>query len=272
MIKGQSILGDIFVAFFFLIIIIGLVWMFFEHIPQQVSNIKEQKACAEAETMSKFLFEVNETNMTIEPFVINYSKFYNKNYTEILNETGAKASFKIKYSIYAFNNDVTDDTSINPTVTPPDVYILRDGDDIIVKAGTIGLSASFYMKLLFPHIAFDEITIVGVGDYYIVNNYSSPTSTSNISEINVNGTISGGGFPLATINISLKEIPKLVYVRDATCTGICPIYIGDNRSNITGEIGPGSLYREKDYCIIKRRCIIIRNNDTYSADLEIIAW
>lgn len=272
MIKGQSVLGDIFVALFFLIIIIGLVWMFFEHIPLQVSSLKEQKACAEAETMSKFIFEVNETDMTLEPFIINYSRFHNKTYIDILNETGAKASFKIRYLIYSFNNNVLDDTSIDPSTTPPSVYILRDNNDIIVKAGTNGISANFSMKLLIPYVAFDEITTIGGADYYIVNNYSSPGASSNTSEINVNGSIGAPLVPISEINISLKEIPKLVYIQDATCTGTWPIYIGSDNSTIVGEIGPGNLYRERDYCIIKRRGIVSRNNDVYSADFEIISW
>ena len=117
--------------------------MFFEHIPLQVSNIKEQKACAEAETMSKFIFEVNETDITLEPFVINYSRFYSENYSDILNETGAKASFKIKYSIYAFNNTKDDVSSVNPSLTPADVYILRDNNDIIVTGGSNTVDTSF---------------------------------------------------------------------------------------------------------------------------------
>lgn len=271
MIKGQSILADIFVAMFFLLIILGLIWVFFQHLPPQISSIKEQKACAEAETMSKFLFEVNESDISIEPFVMNYSEFHNKNYTDILNETGTKTSFKITYNIYGFNNNVIDDiSSADPSSDAhPSIYILRDGYNIIIKAGSSATGSSFSMNILFPLISIDNITRTSNIEYRPYQNYT-PTSPFKTSIVRVRGIFSPG--TEEKLNITLNSIPEIVYLKDASCTGNCSIYLGHNKSEVTGNIGPGEIYREKDFCIIKRRGIIKRNNDTYSADIEIIAW
>jgi len=273
--KGQTILGDIFVALFFLIMIIALIWIFFEHMPAQISSVREQKACAEAETMSKSLFETNGSDFISEPFLIKYDKFYAKNYSRILNDTNSKASSKIMYDIYAFNNFADNISKIEPNASAnPSVYILRNGTDIIVRAGSNAKSTYFRLSLIFPFITLDSISVNDptLADYRKISNYSQTTG-SKVSEVYVNGTINHSDGRYSQINISLKKEIDIAYINNAVCViNNCSIYIGSNSSKVSGIIGPGIIYREKDFCTIQRRGVIKRGNETFSADIEIIAW
>ena len=127
-----------------------------------------------------------------------------------------------------------------------------------------------------------DITLLGTPKFEfsdegfdIKQNYTEPNN-KNTSEINVYANVEGkseGVGRYEQINISLKQEPSVVYLREATCAGGgCQIYIGSNESILRGEKGPGSIYRQMDYCTVRRRAVIERDNDTYSADLEVIAW
>lgn len=190
--KGQSVVGDIFIAFFFLAILLIVIFFFFQYLPPELNNVKEQKSCAEAETLSTYLLETINTNTLLKNGeYVNYSKFHNLSYQDIISETETSSAFNMIYDIYSFNLNHSDDlSSINPDQTDDDIYFLRDNNSLIIRAGSNTSDFKFNADLFFPNSAISNIDASSDISYESQGTFSN-NFIENISSYNGELTTTG---------------------------------------------------------------------------------
>jgi len=286
--KAQSMVEYIVVLIFFLIVIIYLMFSYMQIIPGEVSQIREQKACSEAEILADalFNFEGNTSNWetsgdlnhlgfsTGNMSEINYTKFDNavsRGYYNVSNETSFSTPFYITYSAYALN--LTSDTIPEelPNDTNPRAFLVRESNALTLYAGSNSTAARLEITFFFPMVS---VTLLNCSELESTDT-NTTTDRDNGTEIKIDTSFSS--FDLDCYNFSLSETPDLVYIKDLTLKNSStaknyPVYAG-NHTIIERNFGStGYVSPYENYCEIERKGLLINNGEKIPIYLNVIVW
>ncbi len=270
------------IAFFFLVVVLTLCWVLFTRAPAEIAKAQEQATCGAAEGLATAFFDlpgepVNWNTSNIELFglatgnisKINASKWSaakDLGYINVRNKTSSDASFWMRYSIYAFGWG-----SDSPNPANCSTVLLRQGSTLSITANSTAGPLSLYLDLLFPLILPDQITLytdVEPAEDRVTNR-TIGNSTLISLELHVNTADQDA------VNISLAQIPDLVYIKKASYAnplGIkYPIYLRD--LVILDEFGSfGYISIGKRYCSIDRRVLMVADGESFPCDLKLLVW
>jgi hypothetical protein len=290
--KAQSVVEYIVAVILFIIIVIYMLNIFFDRIPEEISKIEEQELCSEAESMANSFLDTPgnpsnwETGANIttlgfgrasaEPG-IDYNKWttaVSRGSYNISEETGLNYTFHISYFIYALNYTY-DDVPSAASGGNPSVFISRSrGNYINVSAGSSSTRAYLNLTLFFPDAS--SVTLGNCPDGANLEAGETPGTTSRNGGIEVfmNWTITGGDDDCTSLLPS--PVPKLVYITKAKfenqTIGEFDIYAG-NHTKIKDEFGSNEyLVVDKSYCEISRKRLIYNNSELFPARFIIRTW
>lgn len=291
--RGQSVIEYIIAVILFVIIIIYLLNIYFDRLPEEISNIEEQELCSEAESMANsFLdtsgepknWEVSTSTLSLLGFSrngtkagINMSKWtaaVNRGYYNVTEEIGLNYTFHIDYEIYALNY-TWDNAPQAASNQGTRAFISRSKDNKInVSAGSASTKAYLNLTLFFPGASSVTAGNCPAGANLEAGESPKTQSRDNGVEVIMNWTITGGDDDCATLLSS--PIPKLVFVTRAVfenqSIGDFDIYAG-NHTKIKDEFG-STEYKtiDKPYCEIARKRLIYNHSELFPARFNIKIW
>lgn len=288
--KAQSTIEFVVVIMFFIIVATLLLTSYLKVFPAEAGKASEQVACSQAETLAIQLLEfpgnltnwnsggeLNELGFSRDnEMEINYSKFKeakSRGYYNITTDANLSIPFKLKYDAYAFN--YTEDNLIDSTPEDwnPRVFIMRHENNIVIYAGSNSTTAEFSMTLFFPFVSItDNNCTTGTLEAGDTN-----TSITKLNSTQVELSFSIGSADLDCINLSMSEVPDLIFIKDMslknTKTGQdYPIYLW-NETILNNEFGSsGDIDKDKSYCEIERIGLVVNGNNTIPTRFKVISW
>jgi hypothetical protein len=288
--KGQSTIEFIIVLLFFIIITITLTQSYLRIFPGEASKAKEQIACSQSETLAmQFLeFQGNETNWdnggklneigfsTENEMEINYNKIETaktRGYYNITNDGNLSIPFKLSYEAYAINFTNESIPTSLPDNYNPRVFIIRNGSNLFIYAGSNSTTADFSMTLFFPFTTATVNTCDGSSLESVDTN--TTTSKDYGDEVKLNWQVTSSD--LDCINLTLNEIPELIFIKsmslkNATLEKTFPIYLNNN-TILNNEFGSsGSTDKDKNFCEVERVGLIVNGAEKVPVKFNIISW
>jgi len=287
--KGQSLIEYIIAIILFVVIVIYLLFAYFDRMPEEINKIKEQELCSEAESMiNSFLYfpgdesswesggELNRLGFAISDLdYVSYKKWVaavDRGYYNISKSINLNRTFHLSYDIYALNL-TPDAVPPLPNTSLPNANLIRCSDNINVSVGSNSTLAVFNLILFFPNASHATLSSCpGVA----LETGETPTNTSKEGgvEVVINWTVSN--YDADCINIQpIKD--KIVYINRAILENPStkknfPIYAG-NHTKIKDEFGSTEyLTLDEPYCEISRKYLIYNHSELFPARFNLKVW
>jgi hypothetical protein len=287
--KGQSTIEFIIVLLFFVIISITLTQSYLDVFPSEAAKAKEQVACSQSETLAMQFLESmgNESNWdsngklnelgfsTGIGMELDYNKLEtakSRGYYNITLDSNLSIPFKLTYEAYAINFTNESIPENLPNEFDPRVFIVRNESNVFIFAGSNSTGSDFSMTLFFPFVNVSANTCDD-GSLEITDT-NTTTSNSKGDEIKLNWDITSTD--LDCINLSLNEIPHLIFIKDmslknTTLEKTFPIYLNNN-TILNNEFGSsGHIDKDKNFCEIER-VGLLANTEKIPVKFGIITW
>lgn len=289
--KAQSVVEYIVAIILFIVVIIYILNIFFDRLPEEISKIEEQELCSEAESIANSVLDTSgkpknwkSGDLTRLGFSrnesevgINLSKWTaakTRGYYNVTKETGLNYTFHLSYFIYALNYTY-DDAPSAANQGAPNTFISRSGDNNInVSAGSASVRAYLNLTLFFPGASSVAIGNCPAGANLEAGETPATTSKDGGVEVIMNWTVAGDE-DCSTLLPS--PVPKLVYITKADMENYSigkeySIYAG-NHTLIEDDFG-STEYRvmDKSYCEITRKRLIYNNSELFPARFNIRVW
>ncbi len=288
--RAQSLVEYIIAILLFVIIVMYLLFAYFDRLPEEISSTRELELCSEAESAALAFLDFPGDPSTWESAGslrrlglassdsssagVNYSKWQamtTRGYYNISTAIALNRSFNLAYNIYAFNL-TTDPVPQYPNDSSPKVFIVRSSDAINISAGSADTLSKLKLTLFFPYanpvISNCPAGALEAGEALGIKN------TSGGAEVSLNWTFSSGDHDCASI--SSINASSLIYILAVNQIGLdtgktYPLYFG-NHTDVYSTFGSTEHLLSKPLCGVSRRRIIYSNSEAFPAEINLKVW